>query len=190
MTTIHFDEKCVPNHDYVVVRIIDNAEQLKFGGLILSDNAFANEKLAFGKIEAVGKNAAKEYGLEAGQYCLFDRLSTFYHTAPVCIVHYNNIIVLTNSDKSEYFPVKGTMFVDETKENVKEKNGILLRGGADESMHTGKIVQLNLHEEQDFPFKLGDTIMLVKGGDFVKINGKTIYIYKPDSVIVKINEND
>lgn len=186
MTNIFFDEKCVPNHDYVVIRIIDNAEHLKAGNIILAETAFSNEKLAFGKIEAVGKNAAKEYGLEAGQYCLFDRLSTFYHTAPVCVVKYNNVIVLTNEDRSEYFPVRGTLFVDETKDSFQEKKGVFIANTEENEVHSGTITKTNLHEGQDFPFQIGDKVMLVKGADMVKLRGRMLYIYKPESVIVKL----
>jgi len=187
MITIHFDEKCVPNHEFVVIRIIDNAKLLKAGNIILSEQAFENEKLAFGKIEAVGKTAAEEYCLKPGQYCLFDRLATFYHTEPVCIVRYNNVIVLTNENRSDYFPVGGTLFVDETKDSFKEKKGVFVANTEENEAHTGKIVKMNLREgKDDFPFKLGDEVMLVKGADMVKLNGKQLYIYKPESVIVKI----
>lgn len=187
MTTIHFDEKCVPNHEFVVIRIIDNAKLLKAGNIILAETAFENEKLAFGIIEAVGKKAAEEYCLKPGQYCLFDRLSTFYHTEPVCIVRYNNVIVLTNEDRSDYFPVGGTLFVDETKDSYQEKKGVFIANTEENEAHTGKIVKMNLREgKDDFPFKLGDEVMLVKGADHVKLNGKMIFVYKPESVIVKI----
>ena len=188
MTTIHFDEKCVPNYDYVVIRIIDNAQLLKAGNIILSDDAFSNEKLAFGKIEAVGKNAAKEYKLEVGQYCLFDRLATFYHTAPVCIVKYNNVIVLTNETRTEYYPVGGTLFVDETKDEYEEKKGVFVCTTAEDQIHFGKITQMNLKDEDDFPFAIGDKVMLTKGADNVKLGNRKLFIYKPESVLVKINE--
>lgn len=187
MTTIFFDEKCIPNNDYVVIRIIDNAELLKAGNIILSETAFQNEKLAFGQIEAVGKNAAKEYLLEPGQYCLFDRLATFYHTAPVCVVKYNNVIVLTNKDRSEYSPVGGTMFVEENKETAEEKKGVFVVASAEDQLHIGTITQMNLREEDDFPFAVGDKVMLTKGADHVKLGTRTVFVYKPESVIVKLN---
>ena len=191
MTTIHFDEKCIPNHEFVVIRIIDNAKLVKAGNIILSEQAFENEKLAFGKIEAVGKTAAEEYGLKPGQYCLFDRLATFYHTEPVCVVRYNNVIVLTNEDRSEYFPVGGTLFVDETKDSYKQKKGVFVANTEENEAHTGKIVKMNLREgKDDFPFALGDEVMLVKGADHVTLNGKLFYIYKPESVIVKIKNDE
>ena len=187
MTTIFFDEKCIPNNDYVVIRIIDNAELLKAGNIILSETAFQNEKLAFGQIEAVGKNAAKEYLLKPGQYCLFDRLATFYHTAPVCVVEYNNVIVLTNKDRSEYSPVGGTMFVEENKETAEEKKGVFVVASAEDQLHVGTITQMNLREEDDFPFAVGDKVMLTKGADHVKLGTRTVFVYKPESVIVRFN---
>lgn len=190
MTTVFFDEKCIPNNDYVVIRIIDNAELLKAGNIILSETAFENSKLAFGRIEAVGKNAAKEYLLKPGQYCLFDRLSTFYHTEPICVVKYNNVIVLTNHNRSEYYPVGGTIFVDETKKTYQDKKGVFVCATAEDQIHTGKIVQMNLREEDDFPFSIGDEVMLTKGADHVKMGTKTLFIYKPESIIVRIDSDD
>jgi len=187
MTTTFFDEHCTPNHDYVVIRIIDNAQLLKAGNIILAETAFENEKLAFGKIEAVGKNAVKEYLLEPGQYCLFDRLATFYHTAPVCVVKYNNVIVLTNENRSEYTPVGGTLFVEEDKTAYEEKKGVFVTATGEDQMHVGRITQMNLHEDEDFPFVIGDKVMLTKGADHVKLGTRTVFVYKPESVIVKLN---
>lgn len=187
MTTIFFDEKCIPNNDYVVIRIIDNAKLLKAGNIILAETAFENEKLAFGRIEAVGKNAAKEYLLEPGQYCLFDRLATFYHTAPVCVVKYNNVIVLTNEDRTHYSPVGGTIFIEENIETVKEKKGVFVANTEENQFHTGTITQMNLRECDDFPFNIGDKVMLTKGADHVKLGTKTVFVYKPESVLVRLN---
>lgn len=187
MTTIYFNEKCIPNNDYVVIRIIDNAELLKSGNIILAESSFENEKLAFGVIEAVGKNAAKEYKLQSGQYCLFDRLATFYHTAPICVVKYNNVIVLTNKDRTEYYPVGGTIFVEEKKETVEEKKGVFIVASSEDQLHIGVITQMNLHEDDDFPFAVGDKVMLTKGADHVKLGTRTVFVYKPESVIVKLN---
>ena len=187
MTTIFFDEKCIPNNDYVVIRIVDNAQLLKAGNILLAESAFENEKLAFGKIEAVGKNAAKEYKLEPGQYCLFDRLATFYHTAPVCVVKYNNVIVLTNETRSEYWPVGGTLFVEEQKDSVVEKKGVFVANTEENQFHVGVITQMNLHEDDDFPFAVGDKVMLMKGADHVKLGTRTVFVYKPESILVKLN---
>ena len=189
MTTIYFDEKCVPNNDYVVIRIIDNGAEVKAGNIVLAESSFSNEKLAFGKIEAVGKNAHEKYGLEEGQYCMFDRLATFYHSEPICIVKYENVIVLTNADRSEYFPVKGTLFVDETKDEAYEnKKGVFVVNTAEDQMHVGKITAMWLSEEDGFPFSIGDKVMLVKGADHVQLRGRSIFIYKPESVIVRLDD--
>ena len=187
MTTIYFNEKCVPNNDYVVIRIIDNAQLLKAGNVILAESSFENEKLAFGRIEAVGKNAAKEYLLKPGQYCLFDRLATFYHTAPICVVKYNNVIVLTNENRTEYYPVGGTLFVEESKDSVEQKDGVFIATTEENQFHAGKITQMNLREGiDDFPFGVGDKVMLTKGADRVKLGTRTVFVYKPESVLVKL----
>ena len=92
MTTIKFDKKCVCGPEFVCIRIIDNCENLEVDGIVLAKKVQENGRLAFGKIENIGETAAKEYGLAEGDYVMFDRLSTFAHTAPVCLVRYNNII--------------------------------------------------------------------------------------------------
>jgi hypothetical protein len=38
------------------------------------------------------------------------------------------------------------------------------------------------------PFEVGDKVLLVKGGDEVKLGDKTIYIYKPDMLICTIED--
>lgn len=187
MITTYFNEECIPNNDYVVIRIVDNAQLLKAGNIILAESSFENEKLAFGKIEAVGKNAAKEYLLKPGQYCLFDRLATFYHTEPICVVKYNNVIVLTNETRSEYTPVGGTLFVEEIKSAYDNKKGVFVSTADENQLHVGIITQMNLHQDSDFPFVVGDKVMLTKGADHVKLGTKMIFVYKPESVIVKLN---
>lgn len=112
MNTIEFDKKVKCNLEYVAVRIIDNLDDLKVGNIYLPSTASANDRLAFAKIIDVGAKAAEEYGLEIGQYVMFDRLSTFCHTAPVAITRYNNIICLTNEARTEFKPLRGMLFVE------------------------------------------------------------------------------
>ena len=47
---------------------------------------------------------------------------------------------------------------------------------------------MNLDKENVGPFKVGSKVMLVKGGDFVQVGEKNIYIYKHDMLICTIEE--
>ena len=43
-------------------------------------------------------------------------------------------------------------------------------------------------DDPGYPFKPGDHVMLTKGADVVESHGKTMYIYKKDMVVCKIQE--
>lgn len=192
MTTTYFDNKnLTPNNDFAVIEIIDNADLVKSGSVFIAESAFSNEKLAHGKILAVGTNAKQMYGLEPGQYCLFDRLSTFYHTAPVCVVRYDNVILMTNESRTEYRPVKGSIFVRELEDNsnLMSSSSKFVYSQGIENIRIGKITDMYLDEkeQEEFPFKIGDTVMLVKKGDAVNLGGKNLFIYKPSDIIVRLD---
>lgn len=186
MTTIEFNKKLTCGPEYVSVRIIENCEDLKIGSIWLPQTAEANGRLAFGILESVGTKAAEEYGIKEGDYIMFDRLSTFAHTAPVAAMKYNNVICLTNKDQSDYFPLKNMLFVKpDEKDNVSKVNNIYVMNYADK-LNTGTIEKMNCVDE--LPFKEGDKVLLSKGADIVKFNEKEIFIYKHDMIVAKIED--
>lgn len=188
MTTIEFDKKLTCGPEFVAVRILENCEELKIGSIWLPQSAEANSRLAFAIIENVGSKAAEEYNIKVGDYVMFDRLSTFAHTAPVAVMRYNNVICLTNKDRSEFFPLKNMLFVEmDEKEDITKVNNIYVKGYADK-LHTGTILKMNCEESLNLPFAEGDKIMLTKGADVVTIGEHTIRIYKHDMIVAKIED--
>lgn len=184
---IKFDKKVQCGADYVALRVIDNATQLEVDGIILSESSFVNNKLGFYQIEDVGETAAKEYGLQVGDYVLADRLSIFYKSEPIGIIKYNNIIVKTNKDQSEYYPLKDMCFVNVEKPQIENSGGIYLQND-NERMKTGIITAKNMSKDVVFPFEIGDKVLLVKGADAVQLGNSTIFIYKHDMLLCKIKD--
>ena len=188
MNVIQFDKKCKCGSEFVCVRILENCDNLKVGGIWLPTGAMANDRLAFCIIEDVGDKAAAEYGLDVGDYVLIDRLSTFAHTYPVALLKYNSVIMKTNKDRTEHYPLRNMLFVEpDEKEAVSNVGGIYLTN-YDEKLNLGTILKCNFDKTADVPFKEGDRVMLVKGGDVVQLGEKTIYIYKHDMVICTIED--
>ena len=187
MTTIKFDKKLECGPEYVAVRIIENCEELKVGNIWLTANANANDRLAHAQIESVGSKAAEEYGLAIGDYVMIDRLATYAHTAPIAALKYNNVICKTDKDQTDYFPLKGMLFVEpDEKDDVSVVGGIAVQNYA-EKLRTGTITKQNC-QGVELPFKEGDKVLLSKGADRVEIKDKTLYIYKYDMVIATIKD--
>ena len=183
---INFDAKVECGPEYVALRELDHKNEIKVGNLVLSNHSMANEKLAKYKVESVGSVAAKEYGLKIGDYVLADKCASFYHSYPVSLFKYNNVIAKANEDFSEFKPVKNTIFVAEDEFN-KVYGNFMVNANSDH-IRTGTIVDMNISEDDfnDYPFKVGDHVMLVKGGDVISMNGKHMFIFKPDMLICKI----
>lgn len=191
MNLIKFDKKCVCGPEYVCVRILDNAEELKIGNIVLSDSSRNNSRLAYCIIENVGWKAAEEYGLAAGDYVLIDRLSTFAHTSPVAILKYNSVIVKTNKEQSEFWPLRNMIFViPDPKPSISKVNNIYLPSSYDEKLRMGRIVKLNLDEDLKSPFKIGDHVFLSTHADTVEVPGVTFLIYKHEHLLCIVNDDD
>lgn len=188
MNLIQFDKKCKCGPEFVCVRIIENCDNLKVGSIYLPQNSEVNTRLAFAQIEDVGWKAAEEYGLKNGDYVLFDRLSTFAHTYPVALTRYNNIIVKTDKDRSDYFPLRNMAFVEpDKKEAVTNLNGIFVPNYSGKLM-LGTIVKANFDEELKVPFKPNDRVLLAKGADIVQLGTTTLHIYKHDMLVCTVED--
>jgi co-chaperonin GroES (HSP10) len=189
MNTIEFDKKVKCGPEFVALRIIDNGEQLKVGNIWMLDSSDANGRLAHCVIEDCGETAAKEYGLKAGDYVMIDRLSTFAHTAPVCVTRYNNVICLTDEKKTSFAPLRGMVFVEpDQKEEISNVGGVYVRD-YDEKLNLGTVTDMNV-EDEGYPFKAGDRVMVTKGADAVEVGDRTLFIYKKDMLICKIIEEE
>lgn len=180
---IYFNKKVKCNATMVALRLIDDGKSVKMDGFVLSEDAEQNNKLGFYQIVEIGSKAAKEYGLKVGDYVLADRLSTFYKSEPICLMEYNNIIVKTNADRSEYLPMKNMVFVKKDEDPSRDDPFYIPN-----SLVTGVITKLNVEESEEFPFTVGDRILMPKKCDVVSLGSEQMYIYRPDTIICKIED--
>ena len=188
MTTIKFDKKLKCGNDYVAVRVIDVMNEVKIGNLYLPDSFGANSRLAHCQVEDVGANAKEKLGIEVGDYVMIDRLSTFAWTAPSAALKYDSVIMKTNETKSEYFPLKDTLFVEmDKKEDTTDVGGIAVVN-YDKRLNMGTITKMAFEKSDAYPFDVGDRVMLVKGGDIIDLGEKKVCIYKKDMVVCTVEE--
>lgn len=145
----------------------------------------SNGRLGFYVIEDIGSKASQELGVTVGDYVLADRLSSFAHTEPVCLMKYDNIICKASKDRTSFSPLKNKVFVKHDKhEDVSEVGGVYVTK-YDGKLNTGTVTAINIEDGIDFPFAVGDKVMLVKGGDLVDLGEDRFSIYKHDAIICK-----
>jgi co-chaperonin GroES (HSP10) len=95
------------------------------------------------------------------------------------------VIVKTNEAGSEYFPLKGMLFVEpDKKEAATDVGGIIVPNYADK-LNIGTITKMDCVMPS---YKVGDRVVVTKGGDVFQCNGKTVYIYKHDMIIATVKE--
>lgn len=121
--------------------------------------------MAFCLVEDIGKNASEKTGVKAGDYVMIDRLATFAWTAPSAALKYDSVICKTDSSKTEFFPLEGNLFVEpEQKDDVSNVNGVYVANYT-KRLNTGIITKIGFQKSDEWPFGVGDRVMLVKGGD-------------------------
>ncbi len=185
METIKFDRKVKCGFEFVALRMLDSCDNIKIGDVYVPNTTATNMRLGFYIIEDIGSKAAEETGLVIGDYVLADRLSSFAHTEPVCLMKYDNLICKTDKDRTDFWPLRNRVFVDLDKtDEVSNIGGVYVKNYT-AKMQTGTVVKTNVDEDMELPFEVGDKVMLVKGGDCVQMGSKTFYIYKPDMLICK-----
>lgn len=186
MKNTEFDKKCICGPEFVCVRIIENCDELKVGNIYLPSTSRLNDRLAHCVIEDIGCDAAEKHGLVVGDYVLIDRLATFAHTAPVAILKYDSVIMKTNKDNTEHWPLRNMAFVEpEAKDHVTKVGNIYVPGYQDR-LNIGTITKINIDEDKHCPFAVGDKVILTKGADIVELGTKTINIYKHDMIVAKV----
>lgn len=188
MTHIEFDKKCKCGPKFVCVRILENCENLKVGNIWLPQSAGANGRLAHCIIEDVGHIAAENYGLKTGDYVLIDRLSTFAHTAPIALLKFENVIVKTNADKSDFWPLRNMVFVEPEKKEAIATIGNIAVPNYFEKLNVGTILKMNVDEDLKLGFKVGDKVLLTKGADVVELGTQTLHVFKHDMLICSIED--
>ena len=193
MTTTQFDEKVECGNDFVAVRIIENCDDLKVGNIYLPQKAEANARLAHCRVESIGKLAADKTGCKIGDYVMIDRLSTYGHTSPVACLKYDSVICLTDEKKTDFWPLKDCLFVEpDDKDNMTKVGNIYVTGYADR-LRLGTIKKLNFEKSNEYPFEVGQHVMITKGSDVVQFGEVTLRIYKKDMIICSVDdkkEND
>lgn len=185
---IKFDKKVECNDEFVALRMINNGQNMKIGGIYVPDTTAQNNRLGHYVIESIGKTAKEEFGLNVGDYVMADKLSSYGHTEPIALMDYKNIICKTNSDKSNYYPLKNMVFVQPDKHDVEKVDGIYLAGNS-ARLNVGTVVDISYEEGKEPLFKIGDKVMLAKKGDIVDFGNNEIHIYKIDQIICKILED-
>jgi len=188
MTNVEFNEKVKCGSEYVAVRIIENCDELKIGNIVVTDSTSANDRLAFCQVEDIGKDAAEKTGCAAGDYVMIDRLATFAHTAPVACLKYDSVICKANETNTEYFPLKGMLFVEKDDNDEVAKVGNIYMMNPDEKLNVGTVTKVNFETSAEFPFAVGDKVMMSKGADEVQVSDKKIYIYKKEMIVCKIEK--
>lgn len=186
MTTIKFDKKLKCGNDYVAVTVLDVQNEMKVGNVYLPDSYVSNGRLAHCKVDDVGVGAKEKLGIEAGDYVMIDRLATFAWTAPSAALKYDSVICKTNSDKTDYFPLKDTLFVEpDQKDNMTEVGGLLI-ANYDKRLNLGTITKVGFEKSNEYPFGIGDKVMLVKDGDLLDTGDVKIHIFKKDMVVCTV----
>lgn len=188
MTTIEFNKKLKCGNDFVAVEVLDVQNETKIGSVYLPDSFASNGRLAHCKVTDVGANAKEKTGIEVGDYVMIDRLATFAWTAPDAALKYDSVIVKTNADKSEYFPLKDTLFVVPDKKDGTTDVGGVFVVNYDKRLNLGTIIKMGFETCDEYPFKVNDKVMMVKGGDIVDIDDVKLYIYKKDMIVCTVED--
>lgn len=185
---VRFDRKVKCGADYVALRTIDNGREMDYGGILISQSAFSNDKLGFYQVIDIGECAEKEYDVHVGDYVLADRLAIYYRSEPVGIMKCNSVIVKTNKDRSEYYPLLNMCFVEPRDRGQTELDDGIIVQSSKEVLRIGTITAKNMSPDVIFPFEVGDTVLMPESDDFVSFGEKKFHIYKHDKVLCKVLE--
>ena len=188
MTTIKFDKKLKCGKDFVAVRVIDLQNNTKIGSVYLPDSYMNNGRLAHCLVEDVGEGAKDKLGIKPGDYVMIDRLATFAWTAPTAALKYDSVICKTNESKSEFYPLKDMLFVEpDSKNDTTEVNGVIVLN-YEKRLNTGTVTKVGFDKSEEYPFGVGDKVMLVNGGDVVDMGEKKVHIFKKDMIVCTIED--
>ena len=185
MLKCHFDEKVECGTIYVALRQLEENREINIGGFVLSEKSLSNEKLGLFRIESIGSIAKEETGLEVGDVVFADSLAAFYHSEPVCLMRYDNVILKTNETKDDFWPLANKIVVEADVSETTKVGGIWMQ--REDVVKTGVIIKQNLKKPEIWPFKIGDRILLTsKGGTLVKFGMRHLYIYNGEDILCKI----
>ena len=55
-------------------------------------------------------------------------------------------------------------------------------------LNTGVIAKIGFEKSEEWPFGVGDRVMLVKGGDQIQLGDKVVHIFKKDMIVCTIED--
>ena len=97
------------------------------------------------------------------------------------------MIVRTNADNTQYSPLKNMVFVKDEKNTTQNVGGILVNNYSAQ-VRVGEVVAMNIDDSVRVPFKVGDRVMLSKGGDSFQIGTEHVFIYKHDMIVCVVKD--
>ena len=159
---IHFDAKLVPAPEMVVLRELEKANVSK-GGFYLSDDALKNARSGFCVVEAVGSVAFDKTKLKRGDYVYADRLASYYHTEPIMVMKWDNILLLTDENKSNLSTMPGWVLMT----MAKEESAFVLATEDASSVRHGIVKSINYGDTkiENCPFSAGDDVLITRQCD-------------------------
>ena len=182
-----FDEQVVCGQDYVALREIDRGDKIDVNGFVLTNTVMQNEKLGIYKVESIGPWASETTGVVPGDIVFADRLASFYHSSPVALMEIKNVIAKCSSARADdIIPLKGKFVVEADPIQQESVNGFYVTSS---KPHTGIIVSIGEGVSDDWSFfNIGDRVMIPKGGAYVSIGNRNLFVFEPDKIICKIVE--
>lgn len=161
---------------------------MKIGDIYVPTSIAANGRLAHCRVDNVGKNAAEKTGIKPGDYVMIDRLATFAWTVPTAALKFDSVICITNEKKTDFWPLKDRAFIiPDQKDDISNVGGIYVKGYSNR-LNTGTITKTNFDKTTEYPFEVGQHVMLVKGGDVIEVAGNPIHVFSKDMIVCVVED--
>jgi len=185
---IELDCKLTPAPEMVVLREISESNASS-GGFVLAEGTLGNSRTGFFMVEEVGSEAFNHTGLKHGDYVYADRLASHYHTSPVCVMKWDNVLLCSDANKSIIKSMPGWALLIEVKE---ERTGFFV--SENKTIRHGIIKFINpaITADKEYPFKVGDDVMITSKCDvFDGFAEETLIAMKLEEIVAKFDkEND
>ena len=123
---IELDCKLTPAPEMVVLREISESNA-SAGGFVLAEGTLGNSRTGFFKVEAVGRTAFEKTALKEGDFVYADRLASHYHTAPVCVMKWDNVLLISDENRDSLKSMPGWALIVEEDE---PETGFIVSDGA------------------------------------------------------------
>ena len=163
---IELDCKLTPAPEMVILRELEETT-VSTGGFFLSEGSFSNSRMGFFLVEAVGEVAKEETSLKPGDYVFADRLASHYHTSPVCVMRWNNVLLITDERRSRLDTLPGWALIKETDDDSSDADSpkFLVTGTNNAKIRHGVVRSINWGSSEHKPFAVGDDVMITSQCD-------------------------